>query len=107
FKSRYDVQLKQFLHPAGIVALTAEGLVSRYVLGVGYRAGDVRAAIATASTGGIAKAALPILLLCFHYDEATGRYSLAIMKVLRLAGALTILVMGTVLIMAFRRNRRA
>ena len=105
FRSRYDVHLRQFLHPAGLVALTPEGRVSGYVLGAGYHAGDLRAAVATASSGGIAKAALPILLLCFHFDAATGTYSLAVMKVLRLMGLLTVLAVGGTLLLAFRRER--
>ena len=106
FRSRYDVHLKQFLHPAGLVVLTPEGRVSGYVLGVGYHAGDVRTAVTLASTGGIAKAAVPLLLLCFHFDAATGRYTLAVIKVLRLAGYVTVLTIGTMLLLAFRRERR-
>ncbi len=106
FRSRYDVHLKQFLHPAGLVIVTPEGHVSGYVLGVGYHAGDVRTAVTLASTGGIAKAAVPLLLLCFHFDAATGRYTLAVMKVLRLAGYVTVLTIGTVLLLAFLRERR-
>ena len=106
FKSRYDVHLKQFLHPAGLVFLTPDGRVSGYVLGAGYRPGDVRTAVTLASTGGIAKAAIPLLLLCFHYDAATGRYTLAVMKVLRLGGILTVLTIGGTLLLAFRRERR-
>src|SRR5262245_52390908 len=33
-------------------------------------------------------AAQPVLLLCFHYDPTTGRYTLAIMKLLRLVAIL-------------------
>ena len=106
FKSRYDVQLKQFLHPAGLVVLTSTGTVSGYVLGVGYNAGDLRQAVTLASAGGIAKAALPLLLLCFHYDAATGRYGLEIMKVLRLAGLVTVVTIGGTLALAFGRERR-
>jgi protein SCO1/2 len=106
FRSRYDVHLKQFLHPAGLVVLTPEGRVSGYVLGAGYHAGDLAAALATASTGGIAKAALPVLLLCFHFDPATGRYSFAVMKALRLAGLVTVLVLGGTLFLLFRGESR-
>ena len=106
FRSRYDVHLKQFLHPAGLVVVTPEGRVSGYVLGVGYHPGDLHTAVTLASTGGIAKAAVPLLLLCFHFDAATGRYTLAVMKVLRLAGYVTVLTIGTVLLLAFLRERR-
>lgn len=106
FKSRYDVHLKQFLHPAGLVVLTPEGRVSGYLLGAGYHAGDFKSAVTVASGGGIARAALPLLLLCFHFDAATGRYSLEVMKLLRLAGILTVLTIGGALLLAFRGERR-
>ncbi len=105
FKSRYDEHLKQFLHPAGVAVLTPEGRVSGYVLGVGYHAGDLRTAVTVASTGGIARAALPLLLLCFHFDAETGRYSLSVMKVLRAAGVVTVLAIGGTMLLAFRRER--
>ena len=40
FRDRFDPDLKQFLHPAGIVFTTASGVVSSYLLGVGYEPGD-------------------------------------------------------------------
>lgn len=93
YRSRFDTSLKQFIHPTGIVVLTPGGLVSSYVLGVGYGAGDLRAAVMRAGAGGIERAAQPILLLCFHYDPVTGRYSLAILKLLKLTGVLTVLTL--------------
>ncbi|MBN8874368.1 MAG: SCO family protein [Rhodospirillales bacterium] len=105
FRARFDAATKQFYHPAGLVILTPAGTVSSYVLGVGYQAGDVRAALLRAHEGGIAKASLPILLLCFHFDPTTGRYTLAIWRVLQLGGALTILIVGGTIALALRRER--
>jgi protein SCO1/2 len=105
FKSRYDIHLKQFLHPAGVVVLTPGGRVSGYILGVGYHAGDLRTAVTLASSNGIAKAALPLLLLCFHYDAVTGRYSLEIVKIMRLAGVATVMTIGSVVLLALWRER--
>ena len=86
FRARFDPALRQFLHPAGLVILTSRGVVSSYLLGVGYRPGDLRAAVTRAGEGGVAKAALPVLLLCFHFDPTTGRYTLAVTRLLQLAG---------------------
>ena len=94
FHASWDARFKQFMHPAGIVLLTRTGRISSYLLGVGYAPGDMRAAVLRAGDGGIARAALPILLLCFHFDSTTGRYTLAVMKLLRLLGALTVLTIG-------------
>ena len=105
FKDRYDAQLKQFLHPAGLVLLDATGRVSGYLMGVGYSPGDLALGITRARSGGIEKAATPILLLCFHFDASTGRYTLAVFKVLQLAGLLTILTVGSMIGLALRRER--
>lgn len=105
FRYRYDPQLKQFLHPAGLVFLSGTGLVSGYLLGVGYSPGDLGLGITRASSGGIERAAIPVLLLCFHFDPTTGRYTLAITKVLQLAGLLTVLTLATMIGLALRRER--
>lgn len=104
FRDRFDPRIKQFLHPAGIVFVTPRGVVSGYLLGVGYAAGDVRLGVTRASTGSIAARALPVLLLCFHFDPTTGRYTLAILKLLKLGAGLTVLVVGGMLFLAFRRE---
>jgi protein SCO1/2 len=107
FRAEYDAQLREFLHPAGLVVLTPAGVISGYVLGVGYTGGDLRAAVTRAGAGGIAKAVLPVLLLCFHFDSTTGRYTLAIVKVLRLMGAITVLSIAALLLVLHRHRARA
>jgi protein SCO1/2 len=107
FRSRFDQETKQFLHPAGLVFLTSTGLVSGYLLGIGYQAGDLRLGVTRAGQGGLEKAALPVLLLCFHFDPATGRYTLAITRVLTLACVLTALTVGGTIALALRRERRS
>ncbi len=104
FRARYDAAFKQFLHPAGLAVLTPSGTVSSYLLGTGYAAGDLRAAVLRAGHGGIAEAALPVLLLCFHFDSTTGRYTLAVEKVLRLGAGLTVLTIAGLLAVLHRRR---
>jgi protein SCO1/2 len=106
YHSRYDASLKQFIHPTGIVVANAAGVISGYLLGVGYTPGDLRAAVVRARAGGIERAVQPVLLLCFHFDPTTGRYTLAIIKLLRLAGLLTIATLIGLFIL-LRRGERA
>jgi protein SCO1 len=105
FRNRFDPESQQFIHPAGIVFVTAEGVVSNYLLGVGYTPVEVRSALHSAGVGRIAAAAAPLLLICFHFDPTTGRYSLEILKVLRLAGVLTVLTIAGLVFLLFRRER--
>ena len=106
FRARFDAASKQFLHPAGLVFLTRGGIVSSYLLGLGYQPSDVGLGITRAANGVTARA-LPILLLCFHYDPTTGRYTLAILRVLQLGAAITIMVVGGTIVLALRRERRS
>lgn len=105
FHNRFDPQLKQFLHPVGIVFATRAGVISSYLLGVGYQPDDVRLGVTRAQWGSIAAAALPVLLLCYHFDPTTGRYTLAILKLLRLAGFITVVSVCGTLFLAFRREK--
>ncbi len=98
FRNRWDPNLRQFLHPTGMVILTPEGTVSSYALGVGYPAVELRGALLRARDGTVAAAASPVLLLCFHFDPSTGRYSLAILKILRLTAVLTVITIAGLLL---------
>ena len=109
FPSRWDTMLKQFLHPSGIIVLTPDGVVASYLLGVGYSGQAMHDALLQARQGLVAPAdPNPILLLCFHYDSTTGRYTFAIMKALRVFAALTVVAaVGTVAWLRRIERRRA
>jgi protein SCO1/2 len=106
FRAQFDPRLKQFLHPSGIVFLTGSGKVSSYLLGVGYQPGDVGLAVTRARSGGIAKAALPVLLLCFHFNPTTGRYTLAISKLLEIGCIVTVLTVGGTIVLALCKEKQ-
>jgi protein SCO1/2 len=105
FRNRFDPESRQFIHPAGIVFVSDVGVVSSYLLGVGYTPVDVRSALRGAGAGRIAAAVAPLLLICFHFDATTGRYSLEILKVLRLAGVLTVFTIAGLVFLLHRRDR--
>jgi protein SCO1/2 len=47
-----------------------------------------------------------LLLYCYHYDPATGKYGLAILNVMRLGGIVTLLCMGAMALVFWRRNKK-
>jgi protein SCO1 len=107
FHERADPARKTFAHPAGVVFVTPAGLVSSYLLGVGYQSADVRLAVTRAHLGSIAPQTSPVLLLCFDYDPATGRYTVAIMKLLRFIAAITVIAVAGTILCARLRERGA
>ena len=107
FRARPDGSRKTFLHPTGLAFATPSGIVSSYLLGVGYQPAALRLAIARAKSGAIAPPASPVLLFCFDYDAATGKYTLAILKLLRLAAMITAAAIAGAIVFARFRERRA
>ena len=105
FRYTWDDETQQFAHPAGIVVLTPDGRLARYLFGLEYGPRDLRFALIEASEGRIGTAVDAALLYCFHYDPMTGRYGFVVMRVLRVAGAATVLALGTFVFVMLRRER--
>ncbi len=107
FRYKYDPATDQFAHASGIMVITPEGKIARYFYGIEYPARDLRLALVEASQNLIGSLVDQVLLYCFHYDPAIGKYGLVIMNVLRLAGIATVLTLATFMIVMFRRDRKA
>ncbi len=106
FRFVWDNDLKQFAHPTGIMVLTPDGRLSRYLLGIEYWPRDLRFALIDASDGKIGSPAEQLLLYCYHYDPETGRYGFVIMRVVRLFAIATVFALATFIIVMVRRDRR-
>ncbi len=107
FRYRYDASTKQFIHASGIFVITPQGRISRYFYGIEYSPRDLRLALVEASDNKIGSPVDQVLLYCFHYDPVTGKYGVAIMNVVRLAGITTVVILGTFMIVMFRRDRNS
>lgn len=107
FRYAFDQTIQQYAHAAGFVVATPKGRVARYIFGVEYAARDIRMAIAEAGEGKIGDPVAQLLLMCFHYDPTSGKYTIAVITVMRAAGALTLTLIAGFLILNFRRERRS
>jgi protein SCO1 len=109
FRYNYDPTIKQFIHATGIIVLTPQGKVARYFYGIQYPAGNLRLALVEASHEKIGNPVDEVLLYCCEYDPMTGKYSLIISRVLKIGAAVTILSLGTLMLVMFRSapNSRA
>ncbi|MCC6731446.1 MAG: SCO family protein [Chthonomonadales bacterium] len=106
YKYAYDARTDQYAHPAGIVVATPLGRVSHYLFGVEYRPRDLRLALVEGSNNQIGTPVDQVLLLCYHYDPVTGKYSLAVANILKIAGGLTVLILATAILWMLRMERR-
>ncbi|HEY7392145.1 MAG TPA: SCO family protein [Bryobacteraceae bacterium] len=106
FHYRYDPITDQFAHASGLMLATPEGRLSRYFYGVEYSPRDLRLGLVESSAHKIGTPVDAVLLFCFHYDPATGKYGAVAMNSLRAGGAVFVLVCGSFLFVAWRRDKR-
>lgn len=105
YRYAYDPRICEYAHVSATAVLTADGKLVRWVNGIAPEPADLSRAIADAKQGRTSAFAEAIALLCYHYDPETGRYSVAITRVLKAAAALTVLLLaGTIL---FLRRKAA
>ena len=98
FHYHYDEATKQFAHASAIMVATPQGKLSRYYYGIDYSARDLRLGLIESSENKIGTPVDQLLLYCYHYDPASGKYGAAVMKIMRIAGVLTVLSIITMLL---------
>jgi protein SCO1/2 len=106
FRYVYDAGRQQYLHASGIVVLTPAGKTYRYLYGIRYDPVVLERTLVEASENRLGTIVDQVLLLCYGYDAATGRYTLLVMNVVRLGGIVTVLTLGTFVFVMWRRDRR-
>jgi protein SCO1 len=104
FDYEYDPKTRQFAHTAAILILTPEGRIAQYYYGIEYPPKDLRLGLVEAGAGKIGNVVDALLLYCYHYDPEQGKYSATILRVLRLAGVVTMLFIGTFIFVMIRRG---
>src|SRR5437016_12344996 len=107
FRFSFDAKNNLFAHASGVLLLTPDGRISRYFYGVEYPGRDMRLGLVDASAGKIGTPIDHVLLFCYHYDPTTAKYSASILRIIRLAGVLTILCLVGGILIARRREKLA
>ena len=107
FRYRYDAKNDYFAHASGVMMLTPSGRISRYFYGVEYPGRDVRLGLVDASAGKIGSPIDRVLLFCYHYDPSTATYSASILKIMRFAAALTVLIIVAGILIFRRRDHHS
>ncbi len=109
FRYKYVPETREYAHAATLIVVTPEGVVSRYINGVGYDPQTLRLSMVEAGDGKVGSTMDQILLTCFIYDHTKGRYGPQAQKIMKVGAAVTIFILGVTLTpyWLFRRRTRA
>lgn len=100
----WDERIGQYAHAAATAVISPDGRLTGWLYGLAPRPADLEGALRAARSEQSGSFGEALLLLCYHYDPATGRYTPAIEKILRLAAGFTVAGIG---LLIFRLRRRA
>jgi protein SCO1 len=101
-----DGKLSQYAHASSIEVLTPQGRLSQYYLGVEFSPRDLDLGLVEAGHGAIGSPVDELLTYCYRYDPALNRHSLIISRIVQAGCLLTILLLGSYMIVNFRRDAR-
>lgn len=104
FRYKWDPQTQQYNHATAIMVVTPKGRLSKYFYGVAYSPRDLRLGLVQASENKIGTAVDAILLYCCRYNAMTGKYDLLVGRLLSIGGGITILVLGSFLVLLIRHS---
>ena len=104
FRYHFDEATNQFAHASAILVATSGGKLARYFYGIEYSPRDLRLGLIETSDNKIGSPVDQLLLYCYHYDPATGKYGAVVMKMMRVGGIVTLVAMVGLFLMLRRRT---
>jgi protein SCO1/2 len=104
FRYAFDEKIGQYAHGAAIEVVTPNGVIANYFYGIEFSPRDLRLGLVEASDERIGSIVDDVLLFCYHYDPATGKYGASVLEAVRIAGVLTILAFAIFLTVSLRRE---
>jgi protein SCO1/2 len=106
YEYKYDARQEQYAHPAVLMITKPNGDLARYLYGLTFEPNDVRLGLLEASQGRSITTIEKMILFCYMYDPIGAKYVLVAKNVMRLAGGITVLVLGAFLALMWRRELR-
>ncbi len=106
FRYAWDPTIRQFAHASGIIVATPDGRLARYLYGVEYAPKDLKLALFEAGEGRIGGLAEKLMLLCFNYDAALGKYTVATLLSIKVMATVTLAVLILSIGWMLRSERR-
>jgi protein SCO1/2 len=103
FRYHFDEATNQFAHASAIYVTTPQGKLARYFYGIEYAPRDLRLGLIEAAENKIRSPVDQLLLYCYHYDPATGKYGAVVMNMMRLGGVVTLIAIVGLLLVLRRR----
>lgn len=106
FKFKWDEETQQYAHASAAVLVTPEGKISRYLYGVEFAPKTLRFGLLEASNGKIGGIVDQLVLFCFQFDPNKNKYTIYAYNIMRLGGALAVVILALFFVPIWLKERR-
>lgn len=106
FHYLYDPEVKQYAHPSALIILTPNGKISKYLTGVEFDSNQLYNALKSATQQQVGSPIQQLILLCFSHSPTKGKYGKTILFAARTIGVITLVLLGGLMVVLFRRDRK-
>ncbi|MEX0995135.1 MAG: SCO family protein [Balneolaceae bacterium] len=107
FSYTYNETTGEYVHPASIMMLSPEGVITRYLYGIEFSEFDLRNALYESADGNIGSPVDRAVLYCFSYDPSSQSYVPVAMNIMKLGGLATVIILGIFLGLFWKKERQS
>jgi protein SCO1/2 len=104
FGYAYNEARKEYAHPSAMAVASPDGRIVRYLYGIEYPPSKLKLSLLEATEGKIGNPFDRLILYCFHYDATEGRYAPVAARLMRVGGAISVVLLGTFLTLLWRTD---
>ncbi|HMO16907.1 MAG TPA: SCO family protein [Oligoflexia bacterium] len=94
----YEYDQGEYMHSAGLIIVSPDGLISRYLFGIEFPEHDLKLAIIEAGDGKVGSFFSKAMMFCFRYDHLQGKYTLAIWNLIRVVSIPFVILLAGILV---------
>jgi len=100
----YKYVNKEFVHPTGLIALAADGKITRYLRGIEFLPFEIKITLVEAADGKIGPSINRVLAVCYSYDENSNKFVFNVTRVSAIVISFMVLVIFLFLVLTRKKN---
>jgi protein SCO1/2 len=105
FKFRFNQEDGEYAHGPGLFFISPYGKLTRVLHGIQFSVQDLKLALLESSQGKIGGIAEKIMLFCYSYDPKANKYGLLATRLMKVGGAITVLIIALMYLGIYLRRR--
>jgi len=103
---KYKYINNQFVHPTGLIALSADGKITRYLRGIEFLPFEIKITMVEAANGKIGPSINRLLAICYSYDEKGNQFVFNVTRVAGIVIFFIVIVVFLFLVVTRRKTKK-